>query len=125
MRRIWVLAVLVPVVVSLSGCILLAVGAGATGVVWWKGEASKSYPYAVEKTYNAAVKALEANNIVIYSKGADATSGKIEATLADGKKLKINLAPESEGVTKVKVRIGTWGDKDRSLFIFGEIEKRL
>jgi hypothetical protein len=125
MRRVGLSVFTLIVAVALSGCIVLAAGAAAGGVMYFKGEAEKTYPHSVEKVFNAAVAGLKDANISIYSKGYDSTSGKIEAVLADGKDLKINLRAEGENVTKVKLRIGTFGDRDRSMFIYEKIDKHL
>jgi len=125
MRRAGLLLVL-PVVAVLSGCIVVAAaGAGAAGVVWYRGAAEKSYPTGVIKTYDVTLEVLKANDIVVYEKGADATSGHIEGTLANGKKIKLDLSATGENVTKVKIRIGTWGDKDKTLFLFQKLDDRL
>lgn len=108
-----------------SGCIVLAAGAGATGVFYVKGEAKKSYPYGVLKVYNATLAALDSAKVVITSQAADETSGKIEGALADGKDVKIKLETAGTGVTEVKIRVGTFGDKGKSEFLFSKIDAKL
>ena len=125
MKRATLILVILPLVVSLSGCIAAAVAAGATGVYYIKGAAEKTYPYDVEKVYNATLAALADADIQAYQKSADATVAKIEATLADGKRLIIDVETAATGMSKVRIRIGTFGDKDRSQFIFSKIDKRL
>lgn len=125
MKRVGLCLLVVAMALSLSGCILLVAGAAAGGVVYIKGVAEKTYPHSVENVYNATLAGLKDANIGIYSKGYDATSGSIEAVLADGKKVKITLKAEGDSVTKIGIRIGTWGDKDRSMYIFEKIDKRL
>ena len=126
MKRIGMLLILLTLAVAASGCwIVLAGAAGATGVYYMNGVAEKSYPYAVEKTYDGVLAALKDGEITPYQKGFDATSGTIEATLADGKKLKIELKAMGDNVTRVRLRIGTFGDKDRSAEILAKIDKRL
>jgi hypothetical protein len=39
--------------------------------------------------------------------------------------VKIDLVTVGDNVTKVRMRIGWWGDKERSEFIFDKIDKRL
>jgi len=125
MKRTWLTVVTMVVAASVSGCIVFAAAAGGAGVGYAMGKAEKQYAHGVEKTFDATLAALKEANVVVYSKGADATSGKIEGTLADGKKLTIDLKAAGQGVTKVKMRIGTWGDKDRYQYIFSLIDKRL
>ena len=125
MKRMLLLLMVVPVVMSLYGCILAAVAVGATGVIWWKGEAAKNYPYPVMKTYDATLAALKDAEIQVYDKGADAVSGKIEGVLQNGDKVHIKFDASGENVTKVRIRAGRWGDREKSEFNFGKIDKRM
>ena len=67
------------------------------------------------------VKALEALKINVESKQNDALTGAINGKLADGKSLSVNLKRISESTTEVGVRIGTFGDRQRSEVIHDKI----
>jgi hypothetical protein len=125
MKRMWLLLLVVPVIMSLYGCILAAAAVGATGVLYYQGKASKNYPHPVMKTYDVVLAALKDAEIQVCEKGADATSGKIEGILQNGDKIHIKFDASGEDVTKVSIRIGTFGDRQKSEFIFGKIDKRM
>jgi type II secretory pathway component PulF len=75
----------------------------------------------MDKTWDATVKALEALKINVESKQHDALTGVINGKLADGKSLSVNLKRISESTTEVGVRIGTFGDRERSEAIHDKI----
>ncbi len=124
MRRAKVLFLL-PLVGLFAGCIVAAAAAGAGGVFYIKGVAKKTYAHPVRQTFDASVSALKSAGVVITMQNADATSGKIEGVFADGDKMKMEFKALGEGTTEVQLRIGTFGDKDRSQFIYSEVDKRL
>lgn len=125
MKRALVVCMALAMTVCLSGCILLVAAAAAGGVAWYMGEGAKTYPHGVKKVYGATLDALEKNSVAVALKSADNVSGLIEGKFADGKDLKVKFEAEGENVTKVKVRVGTMGDKDKTNFIFGQIDRYL
>jgi hypothetical protein len=125
MRKYAVVFVL-PLLSVLTGCIAVAAaGAATAGVLYVKGVAQKTYPYPVERTYGAAIKALEQSGITVFDRQVDATSAKIEARLASDKKLIIDMKAVGDNATEVNVRVGTWGDRDQSQYVFSQIDKQL
>jgi len=117
--------ILLPCLGLLSGCIVAAAAAAGTGVLYVQGAALRSFPHDVERTYAGTVAALEEADIIITTKTYDAVSGKVTGTGADGKKVTVDLKSKGDGVTEVKVRVGTLGDRGRSEYLIGKIDEKV
>ena len=113
----------------LQGCLLLAVGAGAGAgaatVAYVKGELRTTYAASLNRTWDATLSALKDLRINVYSTKKDLTEGDIEATKADGTKIKINLEPAGPNTTSVRIRVGMFGDEEASKVINGQIASKL
>ena len=126
--RLSALALVASASLLAGGCIALVAGAaaGAGGYVYVRGEGKQNFPHDVETVFNASVITLEKDmQISIWSKAHDMTVGTIDATRADGNKVKIRLKSTGEGVTEVRVRVGTIGDKDWTQLFFEKLKARL
>jgi len=125
MKMVRILFLLV-LAASLSGCILaLGAAAGGTTALYVRGAAEKSYAHKIDKVGRAVVDALEDAQIVITSQRVGATTGKITGTAPDGKKVIVDLDATGEKVTRIKVRVGTLGDRERSEYLVARIDERL
>ena len=113
----------------IQGCLLLAVGAGAGAgaatVAYVKGELRTTYAASLNRTWEATLSALKDLRININSSKKDATEGDIEATKADGTKVKINLEPAGPDTTTVRIRVGMFGDEEASRVINRQIAPKL
>ena len=127
-RRLQLIALLCCLLIGLSACsrkwavIGAAAAAVGTGAYFYvRGDLRRNYEAPMDKTWDATVKALEALKINVESKQNDALTGVINGKLADGKSLSVNLKRISESTTEVGVRIGTFGDRERSEAIHDKI----
>ena len=127
-RHIGWVALLCCFLIGLSACsrkwVVIGAAAAAVGAgtyYYVKGDLKRSYEAPMDKTWDATVKALEALKINVESKQNDALTGVINGKLADGKSLSVNLKRISESTTEVGVRIGTFGDRQRSEVIHDKI----
>jgi hypothetical protein len=118
---------LVLLAVSVSGCVALAVGAaaGVGGYAWVNGELVKEYQVSAEKLQRAATRGLKSQNVVISDQQGDRLSAKISGKFADGKKIAIAIEAMTEKSSKMKIRVGMFGDQTRSELIANAIEKNL
>ncbi len=124
--RILGVLLMLSLVVSVGGCwFLVGAGAATGGVLYVKGAAQKSYPVNVEKAYNAVLAVLAEDKIAPYKKEVAPTVASVEATLADGKEIKWSLKASGADTTEVTLRIGTFGDKDRSNYFFQKLDKQI
>ncbi len=128
-KMIGIILLLFCISFMLQAFLLLAVGAGAGAgaatVAYVKGELRTTYAASLNRTWEATLSALKDLPINVYSSKKDATEGDIEATKADGTKVKINLEPAGPDTTSVRIRVGMFGDEEASRVINRQIASKL
>lgn len=128
-KRLLQAGVLGAVPALVSGCTLFLVGAGAGGGVgtyaYVKGELSREYQANLDRTWAATLQALKALELKVAETSKDELGGTIEARRADGEKIRVTLEPKGTASTLVKIRIGTFGDREASERIGNQIAKQL
>jgi len=111
-----------------SGCLALAVGAGAAGTVaYLTGDLEAEEPYDIDTVFVAAEKALgELELRVLEGRTAkDALSATIVARDAADKEIVVKLKSTVSGTTTISVRVGTFGNETKSRLIYDQIRKNL
>lgn len=124
------ICILLFLTLTVSGCaplVFFGVGtaAGVAGYKYYEGALRVIYQAPYEKTWAAAVEALDKMDIKIEDRNKELTSGKLTALLADGKTLTITLKYQSPQETEAVIRVGLLGDENTSLAIKDEIRKAL
>ena len=131
-RRFQWIAVLCCLLIGLSACsrkwavigaAAAAVGAGTYYYV--KGDLERNYEAPMDKTWEATIKSIEELKLTVESQKHDALSGVIKGKMADEKGFEINLKRLGENSTEVGVRIGTFGDREKSEAIHDKILSKL
>jgi hypothetical protein len=122
-----VLAVLLSsMTICVSGCLLVAVGAGAAGTVAYvKGELETTLSASMDNSYNATLRALEQLQLSTIQKTKDALSAEVVARTSEDKKVTITLTRVDDKSTKLTIRVGIFGDQDQSTTIYEHIKKNL
>ena len=118
-------AVLVTMVMLLTGCAALMVGAAAggaaAGALYYKGELKAD----VDATPQAVMAATEkAFRDLIWTKEtveASATDGLATAHTATGKEVKVTVFTKTPQVSELGIRIGTFGDENLSRLLYDRI----
>ena len=127
-RRLQWVAVLCCLLIGLSACsrkwavigaAAAAVGAGTYYYV--KGDLERNYEAPMDKTWEATIKSIEELKLTVESQKHDALSGVIKGKMANEKGFEINLKRLGENSTEVGVRIGTFGDREKSEAIHDKI----
>lgn len=131
-RRLQLVALLCCFLIGLSGCsrkwavIGAAAAAVGTSVYFYiKGDLKRNYEAPMDKTWQAAVKSVEDLGLSTESKQNDAFNGVIKGKMADGKSFTVNVKRLGENLTEVGVRVGTFGDRERSEAIHNKILSNL
>jgi len=101
------------------GTAAAAVGAGTYAYI--KGDLKRTYATSIDDAWAATVKSVEEFKLTTESKTHDAFSGVIKGKMADGKSFEINLKRLGEKSTEIGVRIGTFGDRQKSEAIHDKI----
>lgn len=117
------------VLALLPGCAVALLGAGAGAGVgtyaYVRGELKREYHASLDRTWGATLQALKALELRVEDTQKDRLGGNIKARRGDGTIVKVALEPKASDSTLVRIRIGTFGDRDASERIGKEIEKRL
>jgi len=126
-RNCVILIVLLAVLmVSVSGCVLAAVGAGAAGTVaYMRGDLEAIRVERVNEVYEATKKAVTDLGYAVTKDQKDATSAEINLRDAQDKKIIIKLNATPEGPTDISIRVGTFGDESLSRLIYDKIKENL
>ncbi len=117
------------ILVSTSGCVLLAVGAagaaGAGTVAYIRGELDTSVNGTVDTVGVATTKALEELRFAKIHENKSAVDAEIRARTGQDKKIDIRLNRTSDTLTRVRIRVGTFGDEDLSRLLLEKIKAKL
>ncbi len=109
-----------------SGCLALAAaGAAGTGVAYARGDLAATVAASPEQTMQAARSALNDLGIPITSYQASDLDGEILARTARDDRVKITAKVQGPNATKLSIRIGTFGDRQRSLAIYDAMKPYL
>ncbi|HEX41906.1 MAG TPA: DUF3568 family protein [Phycisphaerales bacterium] len=116
--------------IVLAGCMAAALVAGgaAAGVgtaAYVGGDLEAVTDQNVETLHKACLAALEEMNIPVISSERDVLEGKIIARGVDDKKISIKMKYREPQLTKLWIRVGVFGDKDKSQAIYDHIRKHL
>ncbi len=112
-----------------TGCPILIFGAGAAAGVgiytYVRGESKRDYPVPHEKAWQASQEALKELEMPVFSTTKDKLKGVLKARRADGQAVQIKVNRVDENITRIRVRVGKFGDKDASVRIHEAIAKKL
>jgi len=101
-----------------SGCFLVAVGAagvvGAGTVAYIRGELDSALSNDLRTVDTATQRAVGQLQFAFVSDRADAFTSEIIARTANDVKVEINLTKQADNLTKVQIRVGTFGDEPMS-----------
>lgn len=127
--RLAFLAVALVLMIQISGCAPLLLGTGAAGgvgsVLWVKGKLQENLDVPFDRAHTATIGGLRSLALPIKKDKKDRVTAEIESEFSDGKGVSIKLKSLSESITKITVRVGTFGDEDRSKRILEAIHKNL
>jgi hypothetical protein len=126
MARTAVVTMLAGMVLVSGGCVAVLAGAGAAGTaVYVTGALEAAEAKDLTTVYAAADKAVQDLRLNVITKGKDALTGEIVARDTQDKKITITMEATAEGATKLKIRVGTFGNKTKSQLIYQKIRENL
>lgn len=119
--------VMLTILPFIQGCIPLVVGAaaGAGGYAYLQGALVKNLDASVKEVDKAATKALRDLDYSVISDELNAHDATIKARDVDNKEMLIKIDALTEKAAKIDIRVGLFGDKEKSIDILNAIEKRL
>jgi hypothetical protein len=108
-----------------GGCAALLVGgaAGAGTVAYYYGELKATEEVSMRRAWSATQKAMTDLGYAITNKDKDAFYAELVARGAGDKKVKIRLESQTDTLTDIKIRVGTFGNESLSRRILDKIKK--
>lgn len=126
------LAVLLAIVLAgllASGCMLLAIGAGAAAgagtVAYLQGELKANQDAPLAGVLKAAEAALKDMQFTVTERTEGPARGKLLARGEGDKRVEIALVALTPKATEIRIRVGVFGDEALSRKILEKILKRL
>ncbi len=112
-----------------SGCFLVAVGAagaaGAGTVAYIRGDLDASVAGTVDGVGKATNQALQQLQFAKINEGKSAIDASITARTGQDRKITIKLDRTGENLTRVRIRVDTFGDETLSRLILDKIKSNL
>jgi hypothetical protein len=126
LRVLGLVSVMSLILVTQSGC-LVAAAAGAAGgtVAYMKGDVEAVVDAGVERTFNATKAAMDDLKLPLMANWANAMEAHVEARVGTDNKATVNITGQSDKLSKVSIRVGTFGDQGLSQAILEKIKANL
>mgnify|MGYP001589084206 CR=1 FL=1 len=127
LRQMSIIFLLAGVVISQSGCFALLVGAaaGAGIVAWINGDLEYNFDAPLNKVHRAVLRGLKKLDLAVTQDQKDKHNAKIKSAYSDGKDVNISINAITERSSKIKIRVGVFGDQARSEAILSAIQSYL
>ena len=126
-KQLMVTPVIIVFFLTSMGCTAALVAGGAAAGIgtykYIKGELESTEKVSLDKVYQATQTAMEDLEFTITSKQKDAFDGEVIARRATGKKVTVKLKRQSDSVTQIRIRVGTFGDETISKDILDTMKK--
>ncbi|MEX1017213.1 MAG: DUF3568 family protein [Phycisphaeraceae bacterium] len=126
MQRLTAATLLTLIALTSAGCLAVAAaGAAGAGVAYVRGASQglvKADPATVIEAGEAVVDGMD---MTVISSEADQATGELRGRTATDKAVNISATREGDGVSKVRVRVGTFGDRQLSDELYRRIANRL
>ncbi len=110
---------------SRCAALVVGAGAGAAGVIWYKGKLEETVSASVPRMHLAIKSGLRDLNIKITEDKFDNLTAEVKGSLADDRKVSIDAESINSSTIKLTIRGGVFGDKDLSQSISDAIKKYL
>jgi hypothetical protein len=115
----------VGILLSCSSCALVVAGAAGAGTVAYvRGELKAVEDVPLDRAWSAAKQAMSDLEFSVTKAEKDAFNGDIIARGAGDKKIVVKLERQSDDITEIRIRVGTFGDEAMSREILETIKKR-
>lgn len=109
-----------------SGCLAVAAGAGAGATVAYvRGDLDATLSANLDRSTRAVNKAIEQLQFAKVSESKDALQAIIIARNASDKKIELHLNKLADDATKLKIRVGTFGDDYLQTAILEKVKANL
>lgn len=111
--------------VGLSGCILVAAGAGAGAVAYVRGDLEANLDAHYDKVVEATRKAVADLEFARISESEDSAKAVLVSRTAMDKKVEVTINNSANKLTNIKIRVGVFGDEQVSRAVLAKIKAGL
>lgn len=109
-----------------SGCVVAAAGAaGAGAVAWVRGELQADISAEPEAAMDATEAAIGDLKFFVTEQKRDALSAVYDMRNAQDEKIHILVEKQADGITRVRIRVGVFGNQVLSQTILDQIKAKL
>ena len=108
-----------------SGCVVVAAGAGAGAVAYIRGDLESTLSANLDRSGRAVAAAIDQLKFARISERKDAMLVVSVARNAADKRIEVRLESVGEQLTKIKIRVGLFGDETLSLAILEKVKANL
>jgi len=111
-----------------TGCIVFGVAGvvGASAYVWRSGWLQSDFTEVCDRVHKASRSAARDVDLQIDDDHKEDYSGYLDCTDPEGRRVMIKFSTiKDTGGTRVRIRVGFWGDKEKSVRILERIRKHL
>ena len=117
---------LVSAILVTPGCFIVVAGAAGAGTVAYvRGELDATLDKPLDAVAAAADDAIAQLQFAKISESKDAFTADLIARTAEDKKIEIKITKKGDGVSGVAIRIGLFGDEEKSRAILDKINANL
>jgi len=109
----------------LAGCVVAAVGAGAAGVAYVKGKATKVYSAPMDLCIEGVRLSLTDLGMKIVKEKGDKLSYTFVCRTGEDTDVEVKLKSVNTDSTEIAVRFGVFGDKKKSARLHEEFAKHI
>lgn len=108
-----------------TGCLFVAAGAGAGTVAYIRGELNSPLEASLDQAIAATRKAIDELKFHQISDKADALSAEFQLRDAQDDSIRVLLKRQTDNLTNVSIRVGTFGDEAISQTVLEKIKNHL
>lgn len=119
------LAGLLSVALVQTGCLVVGAGAGAGTVAYIRGELNSPLEVSLDRSIGATKRAIDELKFHQISEASDALTAEFKVRNAQDDSIRISLKRQTDTLTTVSIRVGTFGDQELSQVILETIKRNL
>jgi hypothetical protein len=110
----------------MGGCLVVAAGAAGAGTyAYVTGELSTVEEASLDKCWSATQAAVKDLQFTVKEQSKDALQGRLVAQQADKTDITIKLDRETDKLTKIRIRVGVFGDESTSRLVMDKIKSKM
>ena len=113
--------------ITAPGCIALALGSAGTAenIVYIDGNLSNELEASVSEINAATLRALEGLEMPLQENTLSGSRAKVRSRYSDSQTVWVDIERGNASTSKITIRVGTHGNKRRSIYLLDAIKAKL